>query len=181
MFYGQKVTLRAITRDDLEKILQFQNDVEVELASGGEPPAPYSLERIRANFEADLGKSVQDVLNFAIEADGKYIGGCGLFNLEPIAHTAELGIIIGDKAYWGKGYGRDAVNLLLQYAFHYRNFHKVHLRTHGRNERAIRAYQACGFLEEGRLRAQVYSDGRYDDLVYMGILRADWEQSQPIK
>jgi RimJ/RimL family protein N-acetyltransferase len=178
MFHGKKVSLRAITRDDLEKILEFQNDVEVELASGGDPPAPYSLDRIRANFEADLNRPVLDVINFAIEADGKYIGSCGLFHVDPIGHTAELGIIIGDKDYWGKGYGRDAVSLLLEYAFRYRNFHKVYLKTNGRNERAICAYRACGFVEEGRLREQVYSDGRYDDAVYMGILRKEWEGAE---
>jgi RimJ/RimL family protein N-acetyltransferase len=83
-----------------------------------------------------------------------------------------LGITVGDKAYWGKGYGREAIRLLLRYAFHYQNFHKVWLSVHGANERAQRAYRdPAVFVEEGRQRAQVWSDGGYDDLVLMGILR----------
>lgn len=174
MFQGEKVILRAVTREDLERLCQFQNDVEVELAGGGDPPAPHSIERIQAMYENNLGKPATEVMWFAIEADTLCIGQCALFNVNETAHTAELGITIGDKAYWGQGYGRDAINLLLTYAFRYRNFHKVYLSTNGRNERAIRAYKACGFVEEGRLREHVYSDGRYDDQVCMGILRADW-------
>ena len=64
--------------------------------------------------------------------------------------------------------GRESLSVCVYY-------YRVYLRTNGRNERAIRAYRACGFVEEGRLREQVYSDGRYDDQVWMGILRADWE------
>lgn len=175
MLVGKKVILRAITREDLDRLCQFQNDVEVEIASGGDPPAPHAIDRIRASFEGDLNRSAQDAMNFVIEADGLCIGQCGLFHVDGTARTVELGIIIGDKAYWGQGYGRDAIQLLLTYAFRYRNFRKVYLRVNGRNERAIRAYRACGFVEEGRLREQVYSDGRYDDQVWMGLLRADWE------
>ena len=87
-----------------------------------------------------------------------------------------LGIGIGEKDYWGKGYGRECVSLLLRYAFVHHNFHKVWLRVHSANERAIRAYRACGLVEEGRQRAQVWCDGRYDDLVLMGLLRDEWRR-----
>ncbi|MEZ4664933.1 MAG: GNAT family protein, partial [Caldilineaceae bacterium] len=90
--------------------------------------------------------------------------------------TAELGITIGDQAYWGKGYGREAIQLIVAYGFRHHNLHKVHLRVLGRNERAMRAYAACGFVEEGRLRQHAWIDGEYDDLVCMGVLRSevDW-------
>jgi RimJ/RimL family protein N-acetyltransferase len=90
------------------------------------------------------------------------------------AHNCELGITIGDKDYWGRGYGRESIHLLVQYAFEHHNYHKVWLRVHAFNERAVRAYRACGFIEEGRLRAHVWSNGRYDDLLVMGLLREDW-------
>ncbi|HEY7357566.1 MAG TPA: GNAT family protein, partial [Ktedonobacterales bacterium] len=72
----------------------------------------------------------------------------------------------------------EAVRLLLDYAFRLRNLHKVWLRVVSTNERAIRAYRACGFVEEGRLREQTWGDGRYVDDVYMGILRTEWEQAR---
>lgn len=73
-----------------------------------------------------------------------------------------------------RAYGREVVSLLLDYAFRLRNFHKVWLRMHGSNERALRAYCACGFVEEGRLHSHVWSSGSYDDLVYMGVLHKEW-------
>ena len=65
----------------------------------------------------------------------------------------------------------EAVGLLVEYGFTKLNLRRVYLRVHARNERAIRAYRACGFVEEGRLRQHVWSDGAYDDLLYMAILR----------
>lgn len=171
MFTGERVTLRAVSREDLPRLWAFNNDPDVELAGGGDPPIPQSLARFQAEYEENAGKGGRDGFSFAIEADGQCIGGCALFNISEMGRTCELGITIGDKAYWGRGYGREAIQLLVHYAFHFCNYRKVWLRVHGRNERAIHAYRACGFVEEGRQRAQVWSDGAYDDLVYMGVLR----------
>ena len=172
MLRGTHVTLRAMRRDDLPRLNAFNNDVAVELAGGGDPPLPQSLERLEAEFDSSTGSGGRDGTSFAIEVDGVMIGQCALFNLHPVAHRMELGITIGDQAYWGKGYGREAVQLLVDYGFRHHNLHRIFLEVHARNERAIRAYQACGFVEEGRLRQHVWSDGSYDDLVIMGVLRA---------
>ncbi|MCA0454424.1 MAG: GNAT family N-acetyltransferase [Chloroflexi bacterium] len=175
MLFGERVTLRGITRDDLERQWEFNNDVEVELAGGGDPPYPQSLARLQAEFDQNAGSGGRDGTSFAIEADGIYIGQCALFNYNDISHTCELGITIGDKDYWAKGYGREAITLLLDYAFRLRNIRKVWLQVHGNNPRAISAYKACGFVEEGRLRAHVWSSGHYVDLVQMGVLRDEWQ------
>lgn len=178
MLQGQKTCLRSISRNDLERLWQFNNDLEVELASGGDPPMPQSLARLTAEYEADLSRGGRDGAKFAIEADGVCIGQCALFNFNDSAQTCELGITIGDRAYWGRGYGRDAIQVLLAYAFRLRGFRRVYLSVNGNNPRAIRAYQACGFVEEGCLRAHVWSNGAYVDLVYMGVLRQEWQDQQ---
>ncbi len=175
MLTGQKVILRATTRDDLERLHQFNNDVDVEIAGGGDPPIPQSLARLQAQYDADVSKGGRDGTSFAIEADGQYIGQCALFQFDPVVRTCALGITIGDKAYWGRGYGCDAVRVLLDYAFRLHNIRRVYLSVNSTNERAIRAYRACGFVEEGRLRQHVWSDGHYIDLVQMGMLQDDWE------
>ncbi len=180
MLAGNKVILRGIRREDLPRLWQFNNDLEVELAGGGDPPIPQSLERLLAEYDQDVSRGGRDGAQFAIEADGKIIGQCGLSHFNPTAGTCELGIIIGDKDYWGHGFGRETVGLLLDYAFRLRNFRKVWLWTHGDNERAIRAYRACGFVEEGRLREHVYSNGGYTDAVYMGVLRHEWAAARRV-
>lgn len=174
MITGDRVTLRALGREDLARLCAFNNDIAVELAGGGDPPLPQSLARLEAEFDQAVAKGGRDGMSFAIEVDGLCIGQCALFNVNETGRTCELGITIGDKTYWGKGHGREAIQLLLRYAFHYQNYRKVWLHVHAANERAIRAYRACGFVEEGRQRAHVWSNGGYDDLVSMGILREEW-------
>ena len=171
MLQGTRVLLRAARREDMVAICGFNNDVEVELAGGGDPPIPQSLERLLAEFDDDSAKGGRNGATFVIEADDQCIGHCSLFMFDATARTAALGITIGDKAYWGQGYGREALQLLLDYAFRLRNLRRVWLTVNGRNERAIRAYRACGFVEEGRQREHVWSDGAYDDLVYMAVTR----------
>jgi RimJ/RimL family protein N-acetyltransferase len=174
MLQGKRVLLRALRRDDLPRQCEFNNALDVELASGGDPPIPQSLERLQAEFDAEVAKGGRDGASFAIEADGKFIGQCALFNFNDTARTCELGIVIGAPDYLGKGYGREAIMLLLDYAFRLRNFRKVYLTVNGDNERAQRAYRACGFAEEGCWRQHVWSAGQYVDLVCMGIFHADW-------
>ena len=178
MFKGEKVILRALQREDLPRLCEFNNDLEIEVLGGGDPPEPQSLARLEAEFDESVQKGGRDGTNFAIEADGKYIGGCGLFHFDQVARACEMGIGIGDRAYWGHGYGRDAVRVLLDYAFRFRNLHKVWLTVNGNNERAIRSYRACGFVEEGRLRKHVWNNGSYIDLVYMGVLREEWQAAR---
>ncbi|HEY0168484.1 MAG TPA: GNAT family protein [Jatrophihabitans sp.] len=172
MLFGKLVTLRALTDADLPRLTEFKNDVEVELFGGGDPPRPRSFEVVRAAYEEEAKDKERQ--NFAIEADGVFIGECGLHNVNRRDGTAEVGIGIGDRAYWGRGYGREALTLLVDYGFRMQNLRKIWLETHGGNERAIRSYRAVGFVEEGRQREQVWSGGRYEDTVLMGLFRSDF-------
>lgn len=176
MLEGERVRLRAVEREDLAKLWAFNNDLSVELAGGGDPPMPQAYERLVAEWEKQVAEGGRDGMSFVIEVDGEVIGQYALFNENHTARTCELGITIGDEAYWGRGYGRECVNLLVTYAFQQHNYRKVWLDVHAANERAIRSYQACGFAIEGRLREHVWSDGAYDDLLIMGVLREEWTE-----
>ncbi|MEP6871239.1 MAG: GNAT family protein [Anaerolineaceae bacterium] len=171
--------LRPMRAEDLERYAEFKNDVEVELLGRSGAPAPMELARLQSRYEEHLKLDPYAFTWFAIEAQGgKFIGQCLLRKFDEAARTCELGITIGDRDFWGRGYGRDAVGLLLKYAFRLRNMEKVWLTTSGGNVRAQRSYAACGFTEEGRQRRQVWLDGAYDDVVFMGILREDWQRSK---
>lgn len=179
MLQGEKVTLRALARADLERRWAFDNDPAFHLWISNDPWEPLGLDRATAHFEASQASAERDGPQFAIEADGKYIGHCLLYGFDHTAHTCQLGIGIGDSVYQGRGYGREALRLLLAYAFRLRNMYKVGLTVSGDNERAMRAYRACGFVEEGRLRQHAWGNGGYLDLVCMGLFRSDWEAQQP--
>jgi RimJ/RimL family protein N-acetyltransferase len=171
MFKGQKVVLRAVKREDMERQWIAENDPELYYLDGGRP-RPSSLDDLYKYFDQNARRD--DEIEFAIEADGKYIGHCGLHGFDSTNRTAELSVEIGDKGYWGQGYGRDAIRLLLGYAFEHMNLNRVHLTTHSENERAIRCYRACGFVEEGRMRQHLYVRGHYVDRVVMGMLREEY-------
>jgi ribosomal-protein-alanine N-acetyltransferase len=168
---GRQVELRAIERTDLRTIWRWYNDVELELLAGGDI-RPQTFKQMEAHFEKELKEHAP--MRFAIVVDGVLIGACGLWDWDD-ALSLRLAIAIGEKSYWGKGYGRDAVNTLLDYAFRHRNAHKVWLEVLANNERAIRAYKSCGFIAEGRIRDNAWRDGHYVDELVMGILRDEWE------
>lgn len=117
--------------------------------------------------------------NYAITVkDGTLIGSCELRNFDWSTRSAEVGIMIGDQAYWGQGYGGEALELLLRIAFNGFNLHRVWLTCVAYNERALRAYRRLGFVEEGRLRDHRFVDGHYYDTLMMSILEDEWRERQ---
>jgi RimJ/RimL family protein N-acetyltransferase len=118
-------------------------------------------------------------MGLAIETkDGQHIGNIGLHNGSPEDRTIDLGIMIGEKELWGKGYGTDALLTLARFAFEEMNLNRIGLDVYAFNERAIASYAKAGFVEEGRRRQDIYKDGAYTDVVMMSLLREDWERQQ---
>ena len=126
-------------------------------------------------FFDELTKN-KDNFGFAIEAAGTFIGDIGLYNIDRLGGTAEVGIGIGDRNYWGKGYGREAMSLIVDYGFRLQNLRRIWLEVHATNERAIRSYAAVGFVEEGRQREHAWVGGQFVDIVLMGLLRSEWQR-----
>ncbi|MEA2507107.1 MAG: hypothetical protein QOH48_1725 [Actinomycetota bacterium] len=155
------------------------NDLDLELlASSGDPPTPVSMAAMEARFDKKIAETEPDYW-FTIEADGKVIGDCALMRFDQTARTCTLAIVIGERAFWGKGYGRDAVATLVEYGFRHLNMHRISLDVLASNERAIRSYKACGFQEEVRLRRHIWVDGALRDAVMMGLLRTEWPGLTP--
>lgn len=172
MLKGEKVILRPMRREDVVRQYEFSQDVELAGLDCGYP-CPSTLESACAAYES--ARPDDNTVWFAIEADGKYIGDCCLLKIQDRHGNFELGIVIGDRAYWGRGYGREAVSLLLAYGFHYLGGRRIVLTSLAKNERAIRCFRACGFVEEGRPRKAIWVEGEYVDLVNMSILREEWK------
>jgi RimJ/RimL family protein N-acetyltransferase len=163
-------------RDDVARQHEFDQDLGL-YGLDCELPRVSPIESAQAFYEART-RSDPDSAPFAIEADGKYIGSCSLKGLQNKHASLELGIGIGDRTYWGRGYGREATLLLLELGFKYLGARRIGLTTHARNERAIRCYLACGFVEDGRPRQALWIEGEYVDLVDMSILRDEWEAAR---
>jgi RimJ/RimL family protein N-acetyltransferase len=173
MFKGEKVLLRPMTAQDIARQHEFNQDVELYGLDSTYPPVS-PINRAQAFYDSRTAYDA-NIAPFAIEADGQYIGYCSLMHLQHPHGNFELGILIGDRAYWGRGYGRDCIKLLLDYGFRYLGGRRINLTTNAKNERAIRCYLACGFVEDGRPRKAVWIEGEYTDLVEMSILREEWQ------
>jgi RimJ/RimL family protein N-acetyltransferase len=125
----------------------------------------------------------KDTFIFGIRTleDDKLIGNCGLHRPDWRNRSALFGIGIGDKAYWGRGYGTDATRVLMGYAFGELNLNRVELEVYDFNKRAFRSYEKVGFVHEGTRRQALFRDGAYHDVYIMALLREDWfaQQERP--
>jgi UDP-4-amino-4,6-dideoxy-N-acetyl-beta-L-altrosamine N-acetyltransferase len=165
--HGRITRLRRIEREDIPTFVRWFGDPDVReflLLN-----RPISMAEEEQWFAQQLQSRDSEV--FAIETtDGVHIGNTGLHDINWLHRNAEMGIVIGEKQYWGKGYGSDAARVLLRFAFDEMNLHRVQLTVYEDNVRAIRAYEKCGFRQEGRLRDAIFRKGRYYDMLLMSIL-----------
>jgi RimJ/RimL family protein N-acetyltransferase len=164
-----------MTRDDITRQFEFDQDPELYLLNGSYPAPASPIERTEGFYQSRAQMNPYEFIPLAIEADNQYIGSCELENFDNVNGICSLGIQIGDRAYWGRGYGREAVGLLLDYAFEQRGLRRVTLGVSAENGRAIHCYRACGFVEEGRHRQAKWLNGKFIDMVSMAILRDEWQ------
>lgn len=115
------------------------------------------------------------VMAFGIKGEDRALGATGLHGISMIHRNAEWGITIGRPEEWGKGYGREAAKAMLKYGFETLNLHRIYLRANADNLRGIKAYKAAGFVEEGVMRQHMFVEGKYLDMVQMGVLRTEWQ------
>jgi RimJ/RimL family protein N-acetyltransferase len=170
---GEKCYLSPCSVEDAEKWTEWFNDLEVTIPLGDEAYTPFSLEKCQENIKHIIQhqEHVFTIVNAGTDAP---IGRCLLFNVDRVNRHAMLGIFIGEKTFWSKGYGQEAVTLLLDYAFTLLNLNSVMLGAMEFNERAIQCYKKVGFKEIGRRRqARIIGDQKYDGIL-MDILAEEF-------
>jgi diamine N-acetyltransferase len=176
---GERVRLRAIEREDLPRFHAWLNDEEI--TEGLSRYLPFSFVEEERWFEQMLARPSEEH-PFAIELredeSWQLIGNVGLFNLDATARGAELGIFIGERARWDKGYGTEILGLMLRHSFETLNLNRVYLRVFANNARARRSYEKAGFVLEGTLRQAAFRSGQYIDMLIMSVLRSEWERGR---
>jgi len=172
LFHGELVRLAAPVAEDAPIFARWTENAEYMRLVDTDYARPQSAESF-----AEMEKThTQNSTTFRLRTikDDILIGFVSLHSFEWNNQTATLSIGIGDSAYWGKGYGTDAMKLILRYAFYELNLYRVGLQTIGYNSRAIHLYEKVGFQHEGRRRGFIYRDGQRHDEICMGILRDEW-------
>ena len=179
MIYGDQVRFRAIEKEDLPYYVKWLNDPEVR--QGLSMITPLSMADEEDWFEEHQKKPpFEKPLAIEIQPDPQkdawvFVGNCGFFGIDWVSRSAEIGIHIGEKKYWDKGFGTKAMRLLLKHGFESLNLHRLWLRVFEYNQRAIRAYEKTGFTLEGRYRDGQYFEGEYADVLLMSILQTEWK------
>jgi RimJ/RimL family protein N-acetyltransferase len=174
MIEGRLINLRPREMSDLERMHRWINDREVTRYLG----ARYQMSLLAEEnwLKEHISKPLAyDRVAFCIETkDGATIGSIDFHAMSPEERKARLGVMIGEKEYWSKGYGTDAMLTFLRFGFDEMNLNRIDLTVFDGNERAKACYRKCGFVEEGRLRQDRYSRGAYSDTLIMGILRDEF-------
>lgn len=179
--------LVRLTREDSEVLARLESqwsaDSEYARLLNWDPAHRFSVKNAQKWIEK---YAEEEEFSFSIRtlADDRIIGSIGLDGVMWSRGDTFVGIGLGEREYWGKGYGTDAMRIILRYAFMELNLRRVTLGVFDYNPRGVRSYEKAGFVYEGRERQQMLRDGKRWDVIYMGILREEWlarQESQPGK
>lgn len=168
---GDRIYLSPMNIDDYLKYVEWLNNFEIAKSIN------HYTDMVSIEGEKEwLEKASSEKYNFAIvcKENDTLLGNISLMKINEINRTAELGIFIGDENYLSRGYGSEAIMLLLDYAFRYVNLNNIMLKVFDFNKRAIKAYGKCGFKTFGIWKKSHYFNGKYCDEIFMNILREDF-------
>jgi len=170
---SNRLLLRSLEWSDSEQILGWINNEEIarnfQFFTGKIAPE----DEIRYIFR--MNDSSSDLLLGVETQEGELVGTCGLHEIDFNNDTARLGIIIGKKMHWNKGYAREAVSTLIDWAFSKMNLHKIYLNVFVTNQKSVHLYENIGFQIEGKLKKEYKIRGEYTDMLRMAVLKKEWE------
>jgi RimJ/RimL family protein N-acetyltransferase len=173
---GPTIALRPVEPSDLPAIRSWVNDPQIRSLIGETRPLSYTAAE---TYVEQLQRDPTRVWFMIIErATERRIGECGLLRMMPEWRTTDLSMILGEPESWGRGYGTEAITLLMDYAFGTLNFHRIAIGVVGFNTRALRFYEKVGFRREGLQREGYYYNHSYHDFVMLSILEHEFRAQQ---
>lgn len=177
---GEHITLREFRWEDLPELRRWITDPQATRYLGARFIHPQTWEQteswLRSLLSGDVGG---EHLVVADRGTLNYLGQIDLQSIDALNRSAEMALVICPQ-YWGKGAGREAVQLMLRHAFWHLNLNRVHLKVFADNTRAVRLYEQAGFVREGLLRQDAFLEGRYRDTLLMSMLLEEYLAAHPI-
>lgn len=172
MLKSEQIMLASLRNEDSPILWKWINDRD--LVQFNAAYKPVSEAQHQAWFESIRQRDDVFIFGIRLLETDELIGSCQLHSVDQVSRSAELQIRLGEAAARGKGFGTEAVRLLLKFAFTDLNLNRVYLHVFDSNTRAIQVYEKNGFSREGVLRQAAYIDGRFVDVVVMGVLREEY-------
>ncbi len=181
MIIGENVRFRGVERADIPKFVKWLNDPEVlegilihSPISQADEEGWFERMLTRPTDERVMGIEVREPAAEGSEETWVLVGTCAFDHIDWRVHSSEFGILIGEKSYWNRGIGTEAVQLLVRHGFETLNLNRIFLHVFTSNPRAIRAYEKAGFKLEVRERQAEFKHGRYIDVLLMSQLREEY-------
>ena len=172
MITGTEIRLRNKKLSDARNDYTWQTDPELARLDAA-PLLTISFIQYLLDYTWELHFPSPTRHRFAVETiDGKYVGNCSYYDINESKGEAELGVMIGNRDYWDKGYGADTVITLVNYIFQQTNLHRIYLKTLDSNTRAQKCFEKCGFTPYGRMTKDGYN------FVLMEIHHEQWQRQQ---
>jgi RimJ/RimL family protein N-acetyltransferase len=169
---GRRIYLRPLEQKDLEINYRLFNNPQLRRFLLLPFPITKSGEKEFIGKMSTLKDGV--VLSVILKKRNRLIGNISLFSINHISRSASMGIAIADLSMASKGYGTEAMRLMVDYGFKTLNLHRIGITVHEFNIRAIKAYKKLGFVEEGRMRDVYFWDGRYYNDIQLSLLENEW-------
>lgn len=171
---GEKVILRPLTMEDAEgPYAEWFNDAEV-CRGNSHHVFPYTKEKAQEYIRHATNSTTDLILAIQDKKTGKHVGNIALQNIHPLYRKAEFAIILGDKEFWGKGYGREAATLMIEHGFKSLNLQRIECGTIDGNDSMKKLAGLLGMKEEGKRRNAVFKDGEYKDVIEYGLLKTEF-------
>lgn len=168
---GERIYLRKVSPDDVnEAYCRWMNDPTTNRFLESRF-YPHSIETLREYVVNKQGDNLNAFFAIVLNDGDRHIGNIKLGPVDSNHRLADIGILIGEKDCWGKGYALEAINLIVDYAFDTLNLHKVTAGCYAPNKGAIRAFEKAGFIQEGVRKAHCFFEGEYVDDVLLGLVR----------
>ncbi len=165
---GQDIYLRLMTPEDTDHIIQWRNTDFVRKNFIYRKPFTRQGHEAWTREMIDTGRAVQFII--CEKKTDRLVGSVYLRDIDPVHHKAEYGIFIGEKEAMGRGYGTQAAELMITYAFEALGLHKLMLRVLADNLQARRSYEKAGFVQEAYLKDEVFLDQEYKDVILMAVI-----------
>jgi [ribosomal protein S5]-alanine N-acetyltransferase len=181
MLTTRRLVLDAFTLADAPLVNAWKNDEQIQALSADESTSE-SLELTRARIGRWIADDPNQIVHWAIrlQSPRRLIGFCHAARIERRHRRCWLGLVIGAKELWGRGYGTESCAAMLRYCFEALALNRVTAETYATNAASIRMLEKLGFVREGVLRESVWRSGPVDEHVY-ALLRHDWLERQPLE
>lgn len=173
-----RLLLRPVQREDLKSLAELMSDREIRLLTGEVYPV---TEKGMEEFYERCQKT-EDRIWFVIvdKETGKIIGETGFLRMFMPWRATDFSLVIWNREFWSKGYGKEVAALMLEYGFNSLNIHRMAIGVVGFNQNALKFWKSIGFIEEGRQKDSYFVNGAYSDFVMMYMLEDDYRKTRAI-